>query len=145
MTVVAAASPDKLGLLTNYYGDCPARYGPHSAELRGTIREGLRGDAEAMRLLIIHEGIYSTGDNEGYSEVPQALLRTLGDVRYSSFLIREPAEVQQLALLVYPEQIPEFKRKFPKTAKLYHERFSRWRRTSNHAIKRTMDRCTLHF
>jgi hypothetical protein len=77
-----------------------------------------------MRLLILHEGIYSTGDNEGYSEVPQALLRTLGDVHYSSFVVRESAKVRELALNVYPEQIPGFERKFPKTGKLYHERFS---------------------
>ena len=74
---------------------------------------------------MMHDGIYSTGDNEGYSEVPQALLRTVGDARYSSFVIGQPAEVQELALSVYPEQIPGFERKFPKTAKLYREHFSR--------------------
>jgi hypothetical protein len=124
VTHAAAAPSDELGLLANYYGDCPARHGPYAAELRRTIRAALRGDAAAMRLLIMHEGIYSTGDNEGYSEVPQALLHTLGDVRYSSFVIRQPAEVQKLALSLYPEQIPGFERRFPKTAKLYHERFS---------------------
>jgi hypothetical protein len=78
-----------------------------------------------MRLLIMHDGIYSTGDNEGCSEVPQALLRTLGDAHYSSFVIRQPSEIQELALRVYPEQIPGFERKFPKTAKLCHDRSAR--------------------
>jgi hypothetical protein len=125
MTHTAAASSDELGLLANYYGDCPARHGAHSAELRKTIRQALRGKAEAMRLIITHEGIFSTGDNEGYSEVPQALLRTLGDDRYAGFVVRQPRNVQQLALALYPEQIPSFERRFPKSAKLYHERFSR--------------------
>jgi hypothetical protein len=125
VTDVVAGSSGELGLLTNYYGDCPARHGRQSAELRSTILSALRGDATAMRLLVMHEGIYSTGDNEGYSEVPQALLRTLGDERYSSFVVRQPAAVQELALNVYPDQISGFERRFPKTAKLYRERFSR--------------------
>ena len=78
-----------------------------------------------MRLVIAHEGIFSTGDNEGYSEVPQALLRTLGDDRYAGFVVRQSRNVQQLALSVYPDQIPSFERRFPKTARLYHERLSR--------------------
>jgi len=125
MTLVAAAAADELGLLANYYGDCPARHGPHAAELWTTIRRALRGEPVAMRLLVMHDSIYSTVDNEGYTEVPQALLRTLGDDRYSSFVAREPAEVQESALNLYPEQITGFEKRFPKTAKLYHERFSR--------------------
>jgi hypothetical protein len=39
-----------------------------------------------MRSVIMHTGMFSTGDNEGYSEVPEALLRTLGDVRYAAFV-----------------------------------------------------------
>jgi hypothetical protein len=78
-----------------------------------------------MRLVIMHEGIFSTADNEGYSEVPQALLRTLGDARYAEFITGQPRGVQQAALAVFPEQISAFERRFPKTAKLYHERFLR--------------------
>jgi hypothetical protein len=78
-----------------------------------------------MRLVIMHGGIFSTGDNEGYSEVPQALLRTLGDARYAGFITRQSREVQHAALALSPDQISSFEQRFPKTAKLYHERFSR--------------------
>jgi hypothetical protein len=77
-----------------------------------------------MRQVIAHKGIFSTGDNEGYSEVPQALLRTLGDDQYSAFVRLQSHQMQGLALTVYPEQIPAFDRRFPKTARLYHERFA---------------------
>lgn len=117
--------PLDLGLLANYYGDCPARSGPHAERLQSTIRQALRGDYTAMRLVIMHEGIFSTADNEGYSEVPQALLRTLGDTRYAAFITHQPRDVQQAALAVYPKQISAFKQRFPKTAKLYHEQFPR--------------------
>jgi hypothetical protein len=122
---VAVAAPPELGALTNYYHDCPASVGARAGYLRTTIRRALRGDNAAMRLVIIHRGVFSTGDNEGYSEVPQALLNTLGDDHYAEFVIRQPREVQELALAVYPQQIPGFERRFPKTAKLYHERFGR--------------------
>jgi hypothetical protein len=114
----ALADPPCLDLLTNYYHDCPAREGPRAAQLRSVIRRALRGDTAAMRLLITHGDIFSTVDNEGYTEVPQALLRTLGDDRYVAFVIRQPRHVQEQALNVYPKQIPEFERRFPKTAKL---------------------------
>jgi hypothetical protein len=114
-----------LGLLTNYYGDCPARNGPAAEHLQSTIRHAIKGDYTAMRLVIMHAGMFSTGDNEGCSEVPQALLRTLGDARYADFITRQPRDVQQAALAVFPEEISAFERRFPKTAKLYHERFSR--------------------
>jgi hypothetical protein len=117
-----ATSPD-LGLLTNYYHDCPASRGSQATYLQSVIRRALRGDASAMRRVIMHEGLFTTGDNEGYSEVPQALLRTLGDDRYAAFVIRQPRDLQELALAVYPEHIRGFERSFPKTAKLYHERF----------------------
>jgi hypothetical protein len=39
-----------------------------------------------MRCVLMHKGIFSTGDNEGCSEVPEALLRTLGDIRYANFV-----------------------------------------------------------
>jgi hypothetical protein len=125
MTHVTHASSEDLGLLTNYYDDCPARHGPHGAELRSVIRRALRGNPAAMRLLLLHRGIFSTGDNEGYSEVPQALLRTLGDDRYSHSVVGQPHDIHELTLSVYPDQISGFARRFPKTAQLYHERFSR--------------------
>jgi hypothetical protein len=73
----------------------------------------------------MHQGLFSTGDNEGYSEVPQALLRTLGDDRYAAFVIRQPRDVQEAALFVDRGQIRAFEQRFPKTARLYHERFPR--------------------
>jgi len=125
LTFSVEASPDHLGLLTDYYQDCPASHTPHAIELRRVIHRALSGDYSAMRQIIAHEGIFSTGDNEAYSEVPQALLRTLGDARYAAFIASQPRDVQQAALAVFPEQISAFERRFPKTAKLYHEHFSR--------------------
>jgi len=78
-----------------------------------------------MRLLIMHDDIFSTGDNEGYSEVPPVLLSTLGDDRYSRFVMHQPLDVQELALALNFEQDPSFEKRFPKTAKLYHVRLSR--------------------
>jgi hypothetical protein len=121
----AEASSGDLGLLTNYYRDCPASRGPHATELRRVVHRALSGDHSAMRLVIMHEGIFSTGDNEGYTDIPEALLRTLGDARYAEFITGQPRAVQQAALAVFPEQIPDFQRRFPQTAKLYHEGFSR--------------------
>jgi hypothetical protein len=124
----AAATPSKsrdLGLLTNYYHDCPARRGPQSNYVRSAIRRALHGEHAAMRSVIMHNGPFSTGDNEGYSEVPQALLLTLGDNRYAAFVISQRRDVQDVALAVFPDQIPAFAHKFPKTSKLYHARFSR--------------------
>ena len=125
LSCTAQASPEDLGRLTNYYHDCPARHGARSAELRHVIRRALAGDHAAMRQVIAHEGIFSTSDNEGYSEVAQALLRTLGDDPYSAFVAGQSHQMQRLALSVYPDQIPAFDRRFPKTAKLYHARFVR--------------------
>jgi hypothetical protein len=122
-TAVGASS--ELGLLTNYYHDCPASHGPQASYLRAVITRALHGDEAAMCRVIMHEGVFSTVDNEGYSEVPQALLRTLGDDRYSGFVTRQPRNVQELALALYPEQIRSFEQRFAKTAKLYHDRFSR--------------------
>lgn len=121
----AAGSSEDLGLLTSYYHDCPAGDGPHAAELRHVIRLALGGDAAAMRLLLLHGGIFSTGDNEGYAEVPQALLRTLGDSRYARFIVHQPPDVQQRALDLFPGKIPSFGRRYPKTAELLHDRPSR--------------------
>jgi hypothetical protein len=115
-----------LGLLTNYYYDCPARRGPHADQLRSTIRRALRGERAAMRLVIVHEGIFSTDDNEAYSEVPSALLRAVGDERFAAFLVRESPRVQQAALsFLSPKDIRDFDGLFPKTAKLYRARFPR--------------------
>jgi hypothetical protein len=119
----ATAPSSELGLLTNYYHDCPASHGQQAANLRAVIRRALRGDEVAMHRLIMHKGIFSTGDNEGYSEVPEALLRTVGDDRYAAFVRHQARDVQELALAVDSEQIPGFKRRFPKTAKLYYARF----------------------
>ncbi len=92
-----------------------------------------------MRRVIAHEGMFSTGDNEGYSEVPQALLRTLGDDRYSAFVHHQTHHMQELALALGPEQIPAFERRFPKTAALYHKHLSRSHQTSNQAMQTGYD------
>ena len=109
-------------MLGSYYHDCPASRGPHAAYVRDTLKRALAGDHAAMRTVIMHEGLFSTGDNEAYSEVPQALLRTLGDARYAAFVIRQSRPVQTAALTLFPEQIVGFERTFPKTATLYHGR-----------------------
>jgi hypothetical protein len=134
-----AALPD-LGLLTKYYHDCPASHGQQASYLRAVITRALRGDEAAMRRVIMHEGVFATGDNEGFSEVPQALLRTLGDDHSAAFVLRQPREIQELALAVYPEQIHAFERNFPKTAKLYRERFLASHETSNQWMKPTARR-----
>jgi hypothetical protein len=67
--------------------------------LKITIAEQrVAGDEAAMRSVIVHKGIFSTGDNEGYREAPEALLRTLGDVRYAAFVSSQSSEVRDAAL-----------------------------------------------
>ena len=117
-TAVAALSD--LGLLANYYHDCPASHGPLATHLQSVIRRALRGDKAAMRSVIMHKGIFSTGDNEGYTEVPEALLQTLGDVRYANFVSSQSAEVRDAALGLLPAHTQDFARVYPRTAKLYH-------------------------
>jgi len=116
-----------LGLLANYYHDCPASQGLHAAHLRRVIRHALRGDEVAMRSV---KGIFSTGDNEGYSEVPDALLRTLGDVRYAAFVRSQSAEVRDAALDLVAADTQNFARAYPRTAKLYQGWISSQRHTS---------------
>ena len=63
-----AAAPSRsfdLGLLSNYYHDCPASRGPHAAYVRKVLRRALARDHAAMRTVIMHDGLFSTGDNEG--------------------------------------------------------------------------------
>ena len=123
------------GLLANYYQDCPASHGPHAAYLQSVIRRALRGDEAAMRLLIMHKGIFSTGDNEGFSEVPEALLRTLGDVRYAAFVTTQSAEVRDAALGLLFAHTQDFARTYPRTAKLYHAWIASQRHTSNPYVR----------
>ena len=134
-----AASPD-LGPLANYYHDCPASHGPQAAYLRSVIRRALRGDEAAMRSLIMHKGIFSTGDNEGYSEVPDVLLRTLDDVRYAAFVASQSAEVRDAALGLLPAHTQDFVRKYPRTAKLYHAWVASPHHTSNQPLQPTAGR-----
>jgi len=94
----------------------------------------------AMRLLIMHKGIFSTGDNEAYTEVPEALLRTLGDVRYSAFVISQSAEVRNAALVILPAHTQHFGRTYPRTAKLYHAWIASQRHTSNQTLEPTAGR-----
>ena len=126
----ALAALSDLGLLANYYHDCPASRGPHATYLRSVIRHALRGDETAMRSVIMHKGIFSTGDNEGYSEVPDALLRTLGDIRYAAFVGSQPADVRDAALGLVAAHTQKFARAYPRTAKLYQAWISTQHRTS---------------
>lgn len=139
----AVSASSELGPLDSYYHDCPATRGPHAAHLRSVIRRALRGDEAAMRSVILHKGIFSTGDNEGYSEVPEALLRTLGDVRYAAFVTSQSAEVRDAALGLLPARTQDFARTYPKTAKLYHAWIASQRHTSNQSVELTATRCAL--
>jgi hypothetical protein len=134
----AVAAASDLGLLANYYRDCPASYGPHAAYLQSVIRRALRGDEAAMRSLIMHKGISSTDDNEGFSEVPEALLRTLGDVRYAAFVTTQSAEVRDAALGSLPAHTQEFSRTYPRTAKLYQTWIASQRHTSNQTLRQLL-------
>lgn len=86
-----------------------------------------------MRCVIMHTGIFSTGDNEGYTEVPEALLLTLGDVRYANFVSSQSAEVRDAALLL-PSHTQGFARTYPRTAKLCHA----WIESQPHRSNRTL-------
>jgi hypothetical protein len=131
-----AASSD-LGLLANYYHDCPASHGPHAAYLHSVIRRALRGDEAAIRSVIMHKGIFSTGDNEGSSEGPEALLRTLGDIRYAAFVTSQSVQVRDAALGLLPAHTQDFARRYPRTAKLYHAWIASQRHTSNQTLEPT--------
>jgi hypothetical protein len=142
---VAVAASSDLGLLANYYHDCPASRGPQAAYLQSVIRRALRGDEAAMRSVIMHKGIFSTGDNEGYSEVPEALLRTLGDIRYAAFVTNQSAEVRDAALGLLPAHTQDFVRNYPRTAKLYHAWVASPRHTSNQSLQSTATRYAFSF
>ena len=116
----AVAASSDLGLLANNYHDCPASHGPRATHLQSVIRRALCGDEAAMRSVILLTGMFSTGDNEGYSEVPEALLRTLGDVRCAAFVTSQSTEVRDAALGLLPAPTQDFARTYPRTAKLYH-------------------------
>jgi hypothetical protein len=137
----AVATLSDLGLLANYYHDCPASHGPHALYLRSVIRRALRGDEAAMRSIITHKGIFSTGDNESYSEVPEALLETLGDPRYAAFVTSQSPEVRDAALGLLPANKQDFARTHPRTAKLYHAWVAGRRHTSNQPLQPTSGRC----
>src|SRR6476469_2936105 len=98
-----------------------------------------------MRSLIMHKGIFSTGDNEGFSEVPEALLRTLGDVRYAAFVTSQSAEVRDAALGLLPAHTQDFVRNYPRTAKLYHAWGASPRHTSNQSLHSTATRYAFSF
>jgi hypothetical protein len=140
----AVAASSDLGLLANYYHDCPASHGPHATYLRSVITRALSGNHAAMRSVIMHKGIFSTGDNEGYSEVPQALLRTLGDVRYAAFVTTQSAEVRDAALGSLPAHPQDFARTYPRTAKLYHAWIASQPHTSNQSLEPTAGRFEVH-
>ena len=138
----AVAASSDLGLLANYYYDCPASHGPHATHLQSVIRRALCGDEAAMRSVIMHKGIFSSGDNEGYTEVPEALLRTLGDVRYAAFVTSQSTEVRDAALGLLPAPTQDFARTYPRTVKLYHAWIASQRHTSNQSLESTAGSCT---
>jgi hypothetical protein len=116
----------ELGPLRNYFYDCVGAHTAHRQYVRSVIKRALAGDRSAMRTLTLHRGVFGTGNNEAYSEVSMALLRTLGDSRYAAFVIDEAPGVQREALRAFRlERFPEFDGKFPKTARLYHAQFGR--------------------
>jgi hypothetical protein len=137
----AVAASSDLGLLANYYHDCPASHGSHATHLQSVIRRALRGEEAAMRFVIMHKGIFSTGDNEGYTEVPEALLRTLGDVRYAAFVSSQSAEVRNAALGLLPAYTQHFGRTYPRTAKLYHAWIASQHHTSKQSLESTAGCC----
>ena len=120
------AGDAELRPLKDYFYDCVGAHTPHRQYVRGVIKRALAGDRSAMRTLTLHRGLFGTGDNEAYSEISIALLRTVGDSRYAAFVADESAAVQREALDAFGlERFPEFDRKFPKTARLYHAHFGR--------------------
>lgn len=88
-----------------------------------------------------HKGIF-TGNNEGYSEVPDALLRTIGDVRYAAFVATQSAQVRQAALSLLRAHTQDFARTYPRTKKLYHAWIASQRHTSNQSLEPTAGRRT---
>ena len=138
----AVAASSDLGLLANYYHDCPASHGSHATHLQSVIKHALRGDEVAMRCVLLHKGIFSSGDNEGYTEVPEALLRTLGDVRYAAFVTSQSTEVRDAALGLLPAPTQDFARTYPRTVKLYHAWIASQRHTSNQSLESTAGSCT---
>ena len=133
-SAVEASSGD-LGLFAGYYHDCPASRTARAKQLRAVIGRALRGEHDAMRSVIMHDGIFFTGDNEGYSEVPEALLRTLGDVRYAAFVAGQSAEVRNAALALLPAHTQDFARTYPRTAKLYQAWIASQRHRSEQMLR----------
>ena len=133
----AVAASSDLGLLANYYHDCPASQGPQATLLQSVIKRALRGDEVAMRCVLMRKGIFSTGDNEDCSEVPEALLRTLGDIRYANFVSSQSAEVRGAALGLLPAHTQDFARAYPRTAKPYQAWVASQRHTSNQTLQST--------
>jgi hypothetical protein len=128
LTVAIGETPGdaELGPLKDYFYDCVGAHTSHRQHVRGVIKRALAGDRSAMRTLTLHRGLFGTGDNEGYSEISMALLRSVGDSRYAAFVADESAGVQREALDAFGlERFPEFDRKFPKTARLYHAHLGR--------------------
>ena len=49
-----------------------------------------------MRSVIMHKGIFSTRRQRGLQRCPEALLRTLGDIRYANFVSSQSAECSEM-------------------------------------------------
>ena len=109
---------DDLGPLANFYHDCVGSSGPHQRYVRETLRRALAGDFTALHAVFTDHTNFGTGDNEAYTELPPIFLQTLGDNRYAAFAANQPEDVRASVLNFHSEQIPDFARIYPKTAKL---------------------------
>jgi len=109
-----------LGLLTNYYGDCPARTGPDagasSEHHPACPSRRLRRDApchHARKVFFLHPG-----DNERLQRGPTGIVAPLlGTLDMLSSLLVSLAMFQHatLAVFFFPSRFSAFERRFPKT------------------------------
>ena len=145
-SAVPSHAASDLGPLENYFrNDCIGARGFHRAHVHRVFEQALAGDHDATAAVLMHQGDFATGDNEAWSELPQIFLRTLGDSGYAAFVTSQRAAVRDAALLLFPAQLKDFDRTYPKTAKLYHAWVTKQRRTSNQSMQPTAGRCTTSF
>lgn len=124
------ADHDDLGPLANFYHDCVGSRGPRQSYVRATLRRALAGDQTALHAVLTDNTDFGTGDNEAYSELPGILLGAVGDARYAEFVLSQTMEVQTAALsLLSPDQIPDFRHAYPRTAKLFYRQRHKHTRT----------------
>lgn len=112
-------SESKLGPLANFWHDCSAHHSSNKRYAYDTLRRALSGDYAALHAVFFDPIVYDTGDNEAYAELPEMLLKALGDDYYVTFVLSQPGKVQARALgFFYPDQVLELLKKYPKTMRL---------------------------